>query len=113
MKPRTKQILLGLFLVLIGLAWLSLIQFGFEMNLTSLSSNYTDQIDDQRTDLTGAECIQHIRRFAHEIKKSTPNVLFPIIPLGIGFFLVGYACKKTAPQWDGQISNEAPLQGSK
>jgi len=98
MKPRTKQILLGLFLVLIGLAWLGLIKFDFEINLTSRSSNYTDQIDYQITDMTGAECIQHIRRFAHEIKKSAPNVLFPVIPLGIGFFLIGYACKKKAPQ---------------
>ena len=98
MKPRTKQMLTGICLIVIGLAWVGLIQFGFGITATSLASNFADQIDYKRMDLSGDECRRYIYSFAGAVKKSAPNVLLPVIPLGIGFFLVGYACKKTAPQ---------------
>ena len=53
MKPATKQILWGLFLALVGLAWLALIQLGIEITVTSLTSNFMDQEDLQRTDFNG------------------------------------------------------------
>jgi hypothetical protein len=74
-----------------------LIQFGFGITATSLASNFNDQIDYQRVDLTGDECRRLIYSFAAKVKQSAPNVFLPVIPLGIGFFLVGYAWKPQKP----------------
>jgi hypothetical protein len=89
MKPATKQILWGLFLALVGLAWVALIQFGIEMTGTSLTSNFMDQVDMQRTDFQGYEIRNMLGRFAREYKKAISPVWLPAIPLAIGFFLLG------------------------
>jgi hypothetical protein len=89
MKPATKQILWGLFLALVGMAWLVLIQVGIEMTGTSLTSNFMDQVDMQRTDFQGYEIRNMLGRFAREYKKAISPVWLPAIPLAIGFFLLG------------------------
>ncbi len=83
---------------MIGLGWVGLIQFGYGITISSVVSSVTDEIDYERKDLSGDECRKLIYSFAGKMKKSAPNVFLPVIPLGIGFFLVGYACKKKAPQ---------------
>jgi hypothetical protein len=97
MKLRTKQMLTGISLIVIGLGWVGLIQFDYGITITSVASSVTDEIDYERMDMSGDECRKLIYSFAGEMKKTAPNVLLPVIPLGIGFFLVGYASKKTAP----------------
>lgn len=89
MKAHTKQILLGLFLALIGVAWVALIQFGIEMTGTSLTSNFMDQVDMQRTDFQGYEIRRLLGRFAGEYKRLISPVWPPAIPISIGFFLLG------------------------
>lgn len=89
MKPATKQILWGLFLALVGLAWLAWIQLTIETTGTSLTSNFMDQVDLQRTDFNWSEIRQLLSRFAGQYKRSIPPVWLPAIPLAIGFFLLG------------------------
>jgi hypothetical protein len=95
MNTRAKQIFTGICLIVIGLGWAGLIQFGYGITITSVASSVTDEIDYERKDLSGDECRKLMYSFAGKMKKSAPNVFLPVIPLGIGFFLVGYACKKT------------------
>jgi hypothetical protein len=89
LKPATKQILWGLFLALVGLAWLALIQLNIEITGPSLTSNFMDQVDLQRTDFDGYEIRQLLGRFAGQYKRSIFPVWLPAIPLAIGFFLLG------------------------
>ena len=89
MKAHTKQILLGLLLALTGLAWLAWIQLGIEMTGTSLTSNFMDQVDMQRTDFQGYEIRNLLGRFASKYKSAISPVWPPAIPISIGFFLLG------------------------
>jgi hypothetical protein len=89
MKTSTKRILLGWFLALLGLSWLALIQLGIETTGTSLTSNFMDQVDLQRTDFQGYEIRNMLHRFASQYKRSISPVWLPAIPISIGFFLLG------------------------
>jgi hypothetical protein len=89
MKPHTKQLLSGLFLALIGFAWLAMIQVGMEITYSSLLSTHIDQIDSKRTDFDAFEIRRLLGRFASAYKRSISPIWLPAIPISTGFFLLG------------------------
>ena len=89
MKSHTKQLLLGLFLALTGLAWLAMIQVRINITYLSLLSSYIDQIDSTRTDFDAFEIRRLLGRFASAYKRSISPIWLPAIPISTGFFMLG------------------------
>ena len=81
------------FLVLVAIAWLGVSQAMMDRRPSAIASESLSRVSEDKK-FTRAETQDMISAFAKQIEHLNPNILYPAIPLSIGFFLIGRFTKK-------------------